>query len=197
MTPPIVATFRILQPYVVSSRAHVAHFYVKDATEVLGSWTLLHRTSGADRIPLADAVNAIADAWEANLPSGSTMGIAQLQERSGGVWNTVAQATPTYTPSGTGAIPAGQLTMTVKDTEFYNFKIQYMESVQPYPQQLSDPAAGNAAMDSFVTRFTNPGTPSIYPFDFVVSRYNNFMADEPFVSVSVFLNRKVARRIGV
>ncbi len=197
MTPPIAATGRIKQPYVVSGRSHVLHVYVRNPQLVGGNWLINSRPLDENDINWHDAVDGLMTAITAVFPSGSTVGQSVLQHRDGGIWNDVDVYTPSITPSGSGAIPASQLTITLKDRLLYNFKFQMMETNEAYPQLFKDPTAGNAALDSLITRLTTHAEGEVRPVDFVVSRLNQYMVVNPFVSCSVFINRKLARRLGL
>jgi hypothetical protein len=198
MTPPLVATARIQIPYIVSGFTHIHHAYVRNAQLVGGNWLINSRALDENDTNWHDAVDSILGSISFWAPNGTTVGAALLQKRSGGIWNNVDLYSPAFNPTGGGGpVAAGQATLTLKDKLLYNFKVQFMELQESYPQLIKNPTAGDADMDDFIGRYTQSGGASLYPYDFIVSRLDQFVASSPFVSLSVFLNRKVARARGV
>jgi len=197
MPTPFLVTGRIVLPYFHTPLTHVAHAYVKDLTLVGSDWKIRPRTSGSSDMLWTDAADGLSIAYAKQLLNTDTFGQALLQQLISNVWVTMDTHTVTGTPSAGAAEPAGQATLTIKDTVMRNFKVVIMESGIPTPAIWKTPPSTPTGLQQFVGYFIGTYGDEKAPYNWQVNQGDCYARAGGFVSLSGFLNRKVARARGV
>lgn len=193
MSSPLVATARIDLQYTVSTLPHHFRAYVKDLTVAGSSWTVAQRPSLGAAIDWADAAQGIWDTIRALMPVGSTADSATLQSRSGTIWTPLASYSPTGAVSANTYSPAQQMTLTLRDTGFKKVRVIFLEQTFAIP--IHYPSYGGLSGDvlTFAKQFTTNRTVTNAPFEWQVSRSEDYLADFSFVALTTDLNDKVRR----
>jgi hypothetical protein len=191
-----LATARITVPYIVDGRTHKARMFVRGLTLVGSDWMINSRALDANDTLWTDAADSFAHAISELAPSTSTVGVALLEKLTGLVWVTQDTHTLAWSPSAQPTKVGSQCTLTLRETNGYKAKIIVLDTYQAPPQKIKTPTGGDSNMDAFIEAFTVGAANAHEPYHVMVGASNNYLAGTAFVSMSVFLNRKVTRRAG-
>lgn len=204
MATPLTAVNRIDFVYVIDGLTHHNVRYC-DWDGSTSSPTLA-RNGGGSAITLQDA----ADAWANALAQVLAVGDAQtasytLQEYSSGAWLDRVFGTTDIDSDWTNPrIPASQITLVLRDTDFKFIRMQVFESAQPMPYHFSALGSNTGPLHTFSSRlwnmcynFDSAGEAGLNCWDWVKSRGNNFLATTAFVGVTGDFNDKVRRARGL
>lgn len=197
MTPPLVATGRVVFPYVIDGVNHKLRMYVKNPTLVGSTWQINSRTLDENDTDWKGFVNTFVTVWAEYAPSDSSGGTWTLEKRDGPVWTVVDTYLPSYTVTGTAHLAGTQLTVTLRDKLNYHFKFVVMEGTQPANIKSVAPTGGNGGLDALIGMFLPTYVTGVPPYAVVVSRLNQFMSTAPFVSFAVHYNKKMLKRRGL
>lgn len=197
MGQPFLATKRMMFQYVVSGLTHTAHLYVKNTSPSGGSFTIGVRPSGVSTLNFHDAADALHESWSTILPSGSTFGQTHLQQLVGQQWQDMEVYTPVSTNHAAGTLlPAGEVTLVLRDTSYFPVKVVALDPNTTAPLKFNDvPSIPSGSLGTFAEQFSSFFNVANAPWNWQVSRANNFMASSGgFVSAVTTLNRKTRRR---
>lgn len=197
MSGPALGIGRITVPYTISALTHESRMYVTNPTLSGSDWVIDRRPSVGGTVNWEDAAQDYADAISYLMPAGVGAGTALLEELSSTGWLLRATVAVTLPNASAGVNVATQVTLTLRDTNFTRPKIVVMEGNEPAPQKITAPAGGSATFDSFVAEFLSTGSGAARPYVVMVNQHEFFLAENPFVSAVITLNRKLRRARGV
>jgi hypothetical protein len=197
MSEPTSGVGRITIPYTVSSLSHVLRMYTDHPTLSGADWVVPVRPSVGGTVDWADAAQSLAACMSSALPTGATPGTALLEEYSATGWLPRATATVTFPNLAGSANLAGQITLTLRSSDFTRPKIVLMEPNQVLPFHFDDPAAGAGGLDGFISEFLNTGSTTNRPWFVMTNMHGLFLQESPFVSVNGTYNRKLRRARGL
>ena len=198
MAQPFIATNRIHWQYIIGGLTHDAHLFCKGVGGALGSRTLTYRDASV--VPVQTAVNVLAAAWSQLMPTGYSFGDFRLENKVGVAWVLLETFTPTFTDASSGSSAvASQATLVLRDTHPYPIKVVVLEgNVNPPSHFVSEPAITPSQLRNFVDLFTHFGVNPNRPFEWVVSRDENYISPSgDLVGVTMTLNRRVRRDRGL
>lgn len=196
MSTPLVATWRMTAPYQSQARQHTAHCYVRGAQLQGADYYINSRTADANDTLWTNAADRFCNALAFELPTGASFGTVLLQHIESGVWITKATHTPSITAASGTAVPASQITMTLRTNQNHHLRVVVEDTEEAAPQRTENPNGGGASMDSFTGAFLSIAGNGNDPFNWIVGRDNAYLAAAPFVSISADINRKVKRAAG-
>lgn len=197
MTQQQLATSRLVVTYTERGTAHEARAYSRGATKQGADWYINSRTLDANDVKWTDALQQLYTAVNSLMSNEGLFGPGRFERLVNGLWQVEDINTPNGV-AGVGAIAVAAETMVVlRDRNMNKVKFVYMEGNQPAPQKLSFATGGNAAMDAFLAPFVSGAGNAADPFNWMVSKSNQYLTDSPFVSTTVSLNRKARRRRGL
>lgn len=197
MSGPTIGIGRISVPYTVSGLTHVTRMYVSTPTLSGGTYVITKRPSIGGTNNWVSAAEDFAKALSYVLAVGTTPGNAVLEEYSATGWLPLA-STPVTFPNLNGTpFLAGQLTMTLRDSNYTRPKIVIMEGSQPPPNKFTSPTGGSGDQDNFVAQFQSGGSLSFLPWAFMVNQHDFFLQTNPYISLTLTFNRKLRRARGL
>jgi hypothetical protein len=193
MSQPLLATDRIVFNIAVGGLAHKLVAYVKQAAPIMGVPQILDRdgitTHGWD-----GAAQYMWDLLVAIYDSTTPPAAAELQNRSGIVWNPVAGVTLTSNGIGTGIALAGQLTYVLRDTAFKHIRYTLMETTLPYAGHEPNGFGLDVNADALLTALTSNSN-VVAPFNWQKSRGDRYiLASGACAGGTLDLNDKLRRR---
>lgn len=198
MSTPLAATARVAFHYRVNTIEHTYHAYVRNLQLVAGEYMINSRTLDENDLPWAVASVGSALAISKLIGDTTVGGITELQRLDGVQWVTIATHTPDAMGSpGVAAVNSSQVTLTLRTKNNHKLRVTVMETREGVPQKILNPTAGDAAFDNFIKEFTSSYTAPQSPYVWQVGRDDQFLATDPFIRASVYLNRKLVRRRGV
>lgn len=196
MPTPLVATYRIVTQYTVSSLVHVQHSYCQPDTVDGDDTTLVPRDGGAAILwsDAADKQWANAFTYWVVADDGA---VATLEHRVGSIWNPVAFHT--LTGGGGGSLAAAsQLTVVMRDTSFKKLRLTLMEGNTGYVGHSASGVGMPGDIDSLIYAFTTPVDDRACPGNWVKSRSNLFLLESGTVAgATLDLNDKLKRARGL
>src|SRR3974390_3220526 len=165
MAQPLTATHRLEIDYTQSGKLHKLRQYCAAVPWVItpGDYALTTRT-GATPIEAAVAAQAIAVAL-GNL-FATTIGAMNftLAVRAGGIFNPI-QFGPLVASGTYGSyVPAGQVTMVLRDTAVFKLKVIVLESGDPVGFHTTALSGLNTNQDAFAKFWDASGTDTARPW---------------------------------
>lgn len=196
MGQALLATWRVLQHYSVSGVDHTLHLYAKGVVAG-GSDHTLHTRNSTD-INFQDVATNLKNEIGALFGAGISWGSTELQQLTTGRWLTQRVWTVTA-PAGSGTAKLGsQVTITLRSSTILPVKVIMLDTNEQPPFRYIDPAGGDANLDGVIAAFMPKETPVAEdPYNWMVSRENQYLSTSPFVSVSADINRKVKKAHGL
>lgn len=199
MSVPLSATGRITVPVVVSSFTHKVRVYCRNPQAAGGTFNINTRATDANDLVWTDALNDLVTTLSRLFDTGAVFQDGFLEHQSGGIWTTLATATPSFTTHLSGTAGAGWgLVVVLRDVNLKKVKIV---AVEPRYQTLSHVttigALGGGDPGAFATEFTPSHVLTNAPYVWMVSRGNQYLNTAPFVSWTVSSNRRARRRRGL
>jgi hypothetical protein len=193
MSNPFTATWRIMFPYTIDGLTHKLHEFTKPATAGGLTYTIPTRAGGA--INWEAAADDYAAAISNMLAAATTPGTAELQQKSGVAWVTLASHTLTFPNSAGSYQKATQLTATYRDTAFNLEKSILLECNDVAPRKNKGYASigGGTALQLMVKEFTENNTLTNAPYKWLVSGQELYLRVGPLIAVTISLNHKVRR----
>lgn len=196
MATSLLASGRIMIPYTVSGKTHKVHCYVRGLTAVGGTFNINSRALDANDLVWTDVAQRLWVDFAAFLPSGSAGGTAQLQKLVGNLWQIQAAVALTGGAAAGTLVPGSQITITLRDRNFKHVKFVLVDVNEVVPQKLANQTAGGTTFDGFLSAMC-VGTSNVNdPFNWLVGRGNQYLADAAFVSTTVDINRRAKRARG-
>lgn len=198
MPQPFTATKRIHWQYTIGGLTHDAHLFCKGVGGSAGSHTLTYRDASVVAVQIA--VNNLATTWSQLMPTGFAFSDFKLESLVGVSWTLLDAYTPTFTDGSAGSSAvASQVTMVLRDTNPFPIKVVLLEgNVAPPQHYVNEPSVPIGAQRNFVDLFTHFGVNANRPFEWVVSRAENYIAASgEFVGITTTLNRRVRRDRGL
>lgn len=189
--------YRLEVPYTIVGVLHKLHLHFKDAVSSGGDYLVWTRTTNDNTLNWHDAVDGLVFGWNAIMSSDTSLGTSLLQEFGGDAWNTIADYVKAGTPTGTAAVGAEQLTLTLRDALFKRTKVVLMETIEPGLQHVNTPTGGDAAMDTFVSVFTGTHANVKDPYNWVASIRDVPLSTNCFVMVTTTFNRRLRKARGM
>jgi len=197
MSGPSIGIGRITVPYTVSGLTHVARMYVSNPSLSGADWVVDIIPSTGGTAVWTAAADGFAAAISNILATGTTAGSALLEEYSATGWLPRATAAVTLPNLSGNPSLAGQITLTLRDTNFTRPKIIAMETNQVLPFKFTSPTGGAGGLDAFVDNFLGTSSISGRPWFFMVNQHGHFLQPSSFVSVTGTYNRKLRRARGL
>ena len=197
MSQPLVATGRLKVQITVNSLIHTLHAYVRNIQTAGSSFNINSRATDSNDLDWKDAAEGWFESLTYAAPAGITASDITLEQLVSLVWTPLATFTPTVSNESGTALPAGQITLVLRDKLFKKVKVLFLEGNQGAPQHWNSPTGGNAAMQNFTKQWLSTFTVTHAPYNWQVGRSNQFLAASPFVGYTVALNRKLRRRRGL
>lgn len=198
MSTPLAAVGRVVFHYTVNSFDHKFQAYVRNPQLVGGAYKINSRTLDENDTAWEVAsvgCNLVVDSL---IGTTSVAGITELQLLQGVQWVTVAtHQSDAFGAPGVAAVPASQVTLTLRTKLNHKVRVTLMEMRETPAQLIKSTTGGDASMDNLIQHFLATYTQPQDPYVWQVGRDNQFLATNPFVSCSVYLNRKLARRRGI
>lgn len=204
METPLTATARIDFVYTINTLPHhLVHYCEWDGST---STPTLARNGGGAAIALQDAADSITAAMSQIFSQDDDQNVDfTLQERSGSVWLDRVFGTSHMDTDWTNVrIPASQMTLVLRDTEFKFLRVVYLESAQPLPYHFSSMGSNTGPLHTFSTRlwstayaYNSPSESATNAWDWVKSRGDNFLNSSAFVGITGDFNDKVRRARGL
>ncbi len=195
----IVATGRISIAFTVNSQSHKLRAYVRQPTVVGASYNINTRTTDSNDLDWKLAAEALFNSVTYAMSDANSAQEAVLELRSGSIWTPTQVYSPFVTFNGTpgAAAVATETTLVLKDIQFNRFKIIVLEGLEAAPQHWNVWNGGDTAMDNFTKQFLSNFTVTNAPYNWLVSKYNQYISSSGFVGVTVSLNRRIRRRRGL
>lgn len=197
MSGPLLGIGRITIPYVVSGLTHVLRMLVDNPTLSGSDWIVDKRPDIGGTGLFSDAAQGLAEFMSSALATGVTPGTALLEEYSATGWLPRDTATVTFPNLAGNSNLAGQITLTLRDTNFTRPKIVLMEPNQTLPFKFLSPTGGAGGLDGFIDGFLEGGTGANRPYVYMVNQHGFFLQENSFVSVTGTYNRKLRRARGL
>jgi hypothetical protein len=188
---------RITMPYTVDGFNHKCRLYGRNVQPVSGSFNINSRATDANDQVWTDAAAGMEYAVSALLPSAATYSPFLLEKWDGSVWEPLANTTIAPTNVTGSYVKASQITLTFKDTALEKLKLVVVEGTEALAQKFRSPTGGDSAMDICIAEFLSTHVGTHAPYVWAVSHRDLYLSSSPFVSASVWPNRKIARRRGV
>jgi len=197
MSEPTIGIGRIDIPYVVSGIEHHCRMFVDNPTAAGATYNIgLHPSIGG----VADwegAAQGMADALSSALATGTTPGVALLEEYTATGWIPKATVAVTFPNLAGSASLAGQITLTLRALDFTRPKIVLMEPNQVLPFHFNTPTGGAGGLDGMIDPFLGTSSVSGRPWAFMTTMHGIFLLVDDFISVSGTYNRKLRRARGL
>jgi hypothetical protein len=188
---------RITMPYTVDGFNHKCRLYGRNVQPVSGSFNINSRNVDDNDQVWTDAAAGMEYAVSCILPSAVTYSPFLLEKWDGAVWEPLANTTLTPTNATGSYVKASQATVTFKDTDLLKLKLVVVEGTEALAQKFRSVTGGDGAFDLLIAEFLSTHTGTHAPYVWAVSHRNRYLSTSPFVSASVWPNRKIARRRGV
>jgi hypothetical protein len=171
--------------------------YVSQPTMAGSTWEIDVRPSVGGTIDWADAAESFANALSSSLATGVTPGTALLEEYSSTGWLPRATAAVTFPNLSGNVNPAGEMVLTLRDSNFTRPKIVLMEGNYVAPTKFTSPTGGAGGLDATIAEFLNVGVTTNRPWFVMVNQHGFFLQESPFISVTTTYNRKLRRARGL
>lgn len=199
MSTALSATGRITVPVIVSNFTHKVRVFVRNPQAVGGSFNINSRATDANDQVWTDALNDFVTTISWMFGGGATFADAILEHQTGGIYTTLATATPSFVSHVSGTPSLGwQTTWVFRDLLNKQVKLEFLEG---YLQTLTHVGAvgafGAGAPLSFLTEFLPTHTLTHAPYVWMVSRGNQYLNTAPFVGLTVSTNKRIRRRRGL
>jgi hypothetical protein len=196
MSQPLLATYRITQPYTVGGLTHRFRMYVKSDGSFTGGVQNVTKRDGTFSIWTAAASNLMGYIQQAT-PSPTSPGPSLFEHLVGTLW----QPLDTFTiagPLGSGTFaPASELSVVLRDSAFKQIRVMVLDTNNSALYHSSGYSGGSAGVSNFLAGW-NPSTATgADPLFVQVSRGNRYLSTAPLVGVTVAYNRKLRRRRGL
>jgi hypothetical protein len=200
MGQELLATARIELSYVVNGLAHKLRHYCT-IVYVLGQPQVADR-DGLNTL-IWDA--GVAQFWwnrvRGMLENGAVQGTAQaqLQSRSGTIWNPIAYATLSGGGAGNASTKsASQATFVLRDTAFKKIRAMILEHTEGYVFHSLDGTGGSSATLVWANAYTGADTDGNAMYRWVKSRGDRFILGRGSAAGLTFdLNDKLKRARGL
>lgn len=199
MSVPLTSTHRIRLEYTVAGKLHNIRHYVRGATLTGGNYNINSRTLDENDVLWEDAALGLANSVIYAFSTDITIGTAYLEARTGTLWNVVAVATvsPEANASGTSAFVGWQQTLVLRDKTFKKVKVIILEGNYGTLKHSVSLSGIPTAQQSFAKQYTSSFTVTHPPFEWMVSRGNQYLDDASFVGYTNTSNRRVRRSRGL
>lgn len=194
MAQPLLASWRIVTPYVASTLTHRQVVYCKaDVAHPGPPQQLLYRDGSS--VSWTVAALGLAKALAKFLASG--IGTMQLQHLTGTVWNPIDTFLPGgLTYHGGAPVPCSQGTLFLRDSAFFKAKIVILESVLAPLYHDPGETTGDTGANAGTTAFADGLASADDPANWIVSRGNRYLHTFAAAGWTVTYNRKLRRRRG-
>lgn len=194
MSQPLIATWRLTQPYTVAGLVHKwrAYFRIATTTPAL----TVRARDGVTTFAIDDVIERVAQNMRNVLPTGATFGTALVEEHVGLIWQPRYVHLPTPSAAAGTHFPATQITVTMRDSGFHFVRLVILDGNVSAPRHFATlPATSeiNAWLAGYVSTAPNPEAPYFWQ----VSRSNLYLLDGGFAGITLDLNDKIRRARGL
>lgn len=197
MSGPTLGIGRITIPYTVGGLAHECRMFVWNPTLAGSVYNIdIHPDFGGVG-NWEDFAQGLAEAISWLLATGTTPGVAQLEELQATGWVGLDSVAVTFPNLAGSAFPATQNTYTLRVTDNSRPKIVIMEGNTIGPQRIASPTAGSAAFDNFFDRFEGSSIQAARPYQCMVNQHGFWLKSSPFAGFHISYNRKLERARGL
>lgn len=199
MSVTLSATGRITVPVTYANLQHKIRVYARNPQAVGGSFNINTRATDANDLDWTDAVDALIEAVSYMYANTATFGDASLEHRDGSIWTLLANYTPAGTTHFTGANNEGwQITSVLRDITLKKVKLVMLEGNAGALLHVGSYSGfGAGTYLNFIKEFTINKTLTNAPYNWMVSRGNQYLNTASFVGLTVTPNKRVRRRRGL
>lgn len=173
MSTPLTATDRVVLTYQVLGLQHRLVSYCSQGAPISGEPSLITRDGSSTIV-----WNLLAQfQWEvlrSLLDPSTPPASAQLETRSGIIWNPVSGQSLLHNGAAGGSSEASQLTVVLNDTAFKKIRVIAMEPSLGYAGHSPSGIGVSGPIDAFVLAYTTMTDPDC-PFEWVKSRGDRYI----------------------
>lgn len=197
MSQPLLATARILIPYVATGQTHKLAAYVRNLQVDGASWNINTRETDSNDLDWADAAQGYWLAMSYGLDDAISPPTAELQELTGVTWNTLDTFACTGGNGSNSTILASQFTLTLRDMAFKKLRVVLLDTINGAMFRYTTSAGPGGFQTNYAKQWDSTFDITNAPYRWQVSRGDRFLAASPFVSIVSVYNDRLRRDRGL